>query len=118
MPSPQKRGRLKSNDSKRSDGAIEIRQIMRALNKVYESSIASGVTIHSFNDDFDYNAIQGWLVNDGSGAIKWSFSRDGTVYGEEATLRPGEKVDLNGFDIHSLKITFLTIAASYRIWQI
>jgi len=98
MPAPQKRGRLKSNDSKRSDGAIEIRQIIRALNKVYESTIASGTNTHSFNTDYGYNAIQGWCVNDGKGAIKFSFSRDGSIYGDEYTLRPGEQIDLNGFD--------------------
>ena len=118
MVAPQKRGRLKSNDSKRSDGAIEIRQIIRALNKVYEATISTGVTIHSMNDDFGYNGIQGWCVNDGDGAVKFSFSRDGTIYGEEYTLRPGEYMDLNGYDIYSIKITFITVEASYRIWQI
>jgi hypothetical protein len=118
MPAIQKRGRLKSNDSKRSDGAIEIRQIIRALNKVYEATIAAGEAVHSINDDFGYNGIQGWCVNDGDGAVKFSFSRDGTVYGDSYTLRPGEYMDLNGYDIHSIKIEFISVTASYRIWQI
>ena len=118
MPSPQKRGRLKFGDSKRSDGALEIRQIIRALNKVYEATITTGVNIHSFNADYEYNAIQGWCVNDGDGAVKFSFTRDGSIYGEAYTLRPGEYMDLNGYDIHSIKIEFISVNASYRIWQI
>ena len=112
MPARQKRGRLKSNASKRSDGAIEIRQIIRALNKVYEDTIAAGVKIHSIFDDFGYNGVQGWIVNDGDGAVKFSFSRDGIIYGEEYTLRPHEYMDLNGYDVHSLKITFISVAAN------
>jgi hypothetical protein len=118
MPALQKRGRLRTADSKRSDGAIEIRQILRALNKVYESPITVGVNIHSIFADFGYNGIQGWCVNDGDGAVKFSFSRDGITYGEEYTLRPGEQIDMNGFDVHSIKISFISVAASYRIWQI
>lgn len=117
MPAPQKRGRLPGQE-KRSDGAIEIRQIIRALNKVYEVTIAAGVNTHSINTDFGYNGIQGWAVNDGDGAVKFSFSRDGIIYGEEYTLRPGEYMDLNGYDVHSIRISFITVAASYRIWQI
>lgn len=117
MPAIQKRGRL-SGQEKRSDGAIEIRQIILALNKVYEDSIAAGVNTHSIFADFGYNGIQGWVVNDGEGAVKFSFSRDGTTYGEEYTLRPHEYMDLNGYDIHSIRISFITVAADYRIWQI
>jgi len=118
MPAPQKRGRLKSADSKRSDGAAEVRQIIRALNKVYEDTVTVGVNTHSFFADYEYNAIQGWVVNDGDGAVKFSFSRDGIIYGEDYTLRPHEYMDLNGYDIHSIRIAFISVTASYRIWQI
>ena len=118
MPAPQKRGRLKSGDSKRSDGATEVRQIIRALNKVYEATITTGVNTHSLFDDYEYNAIQGWVVNDGDGQVRFSFSRDGTIYGDSYPMRPGEYMDLNGYDIHSIKIAFISVGASYRIWQI
>lgn len=116
MVAPQKLGTLGAG--KRSDGATEIRQMVRALNKVYEVTITSGVNTHSFFNDFGYNAVQGTLVNDGKGAVKFSFTRDGTIYGEEYTVRPGEKFDLNGLDVHSIRITFISISADYRIWQI
>ncbi len=118
MPAPQKRGRLKKGDSKRSDGAVEFRQIIRALNKVYEATITTGVNTHSFFADYEYNAIQGWIVNDGAGQVRFSFSRDGIIYGESYPMRPGEYMDLNGYDIHSIKIAFISVEASYRIWQI
>jgi len=114
----QKLGRLKDQDSKRSDGAIEVRQIIRALNKVYEVTITTGFNVHSIFLDFGYNGVQGWIINDGSGQIKWSFSRDGLIFGEVATMLVGERTDLNGLDIHSIKIDFVTVTSSYRIWQI
>jgi len=118
MVAPQKRGRLTPSDNKRSDGAIEVRQLVRALNKSYEGSVVAGDNIHSFFNDYGYNAIQGWVINDGDGQFKVSFSRDGVVYGDQWTMLPGERTDLNGLDIHSIKITFVTLAANYRIWLI
>ena len=117
MPAPQKTGHL-THPAKRSDGAIEYRQIIRALNKVYEATITVGTNIHSFNADYEYNAIQGWIVNDGDGAFRFSFSRDGIIYGDSYPLRPHEYMDLNGYDVHAIKIEFVSITASYRIWQI
>lgn len=123
MAAPQKRGRLRSSDNKRSDGAIETRQIIRALNKVYEGSLTAGVSplIHSFYTDFEYNAIKGWVTNDGDGNGKGTmtvaFTRDGVVWGEDYTLYPGESFDLDGLDVHSLRLTHVVLDITYRIWQ-
>jgi len=118
MPALQKLGSLKSSDSKRSDGAIEIRQIIRALPIVFEETITVGTKTHSIFDEYGYNAIQGWIINDGKGQIRWAFSRDGIVFGPDATMRPGERIDLNGLDVHTVKLTFISLDADYRIWQI
>jgi len=123
MPAPQKRGRLKSSDSKRSDGAVEFRQIIRALNKTYEEGITAATSpkVHSFNADFEYNAIKGWAVNDGDGNGKGNlvveFTRDGIIFGEPYTLFPGERMDLDGLDVHSLRLTRVSLDVTYRIWQ-
>ena len=117
MPAPQKLGTL--GKGKRSDGATEVRQILRALNKTYEESITSATSpkVHSFFTDFGYNAIKGWIINDGQGQFKVEFSRDGIIFGEAWTMRPGERTDLDALDVHSLRITFITLDADYRIWQ-
>ena len=116
MAAPQKLGSL--GEGKRSDGAVETRQMVRALNKVYNDTITVGTNIHNFNLDFGYNSVQGWIVNDGAGQFSVAFTRDGAIYGEDWTMLPGERLDLNGFDVHSLRITFVAIAADYRVWLI
>lgn len=117
MVAPQKLGTL--GKGKRSDGATEVRQILRALNKTYEESITVGTSpkVHSFNVDFGYNAIKGWIICDGEGQMKVEFSRDGIIFGEIWTMRPGERTDLDALDIHTLRITFVAVDSDYRIWQ-
>jgi hypothetical protein len=123
MAAPQKRGRLKNDDNKRSDGAIEVRQIIRALNKAYSGTLTAGTSpiVHSFYADFGYNAIKGWITNDGDGNAKGTmlveFSRDGAVWGEPYTLFPGERIDLDALDVHSLRLTHVVLDINYRIWQ-
>ena len=124
MPAPQKRGRLKSSDNKRSDGAIEVRQIIRALNKSYSGSVTAGTSpvVHRFYTDFGYNAIKGWVTNDGDGTGKGTllveYSRDGVVWGEPYTLFPGERIDFDGLDIHSFRLTHVVLDVTYRVWQV
>jgi hypothetical protein len=123
MVAPQKRGRLTTQDNKRSDGAIEVRQIIRALNKCYSGSLTllGSPVVHSFNADYGYNAIKGWVTNDGDGNARGTmlveFTRDGIVWGDPYELYPGESFDLDGLDVHSLRLTFVALEITYRIWQ-
>lgn len=123
MVAPQKRGRLGLNDNKRADGAIEVRQIIRALNRCYSGTLTSGVSpvVHSFNTDYGYNAIKGWITNDGDGNARGTmlieFSRDGSIWGDPYELYPGESFDLDGLDVHSLRLTHVALDITYRIWQ-
>ena len=116
MAANQKRGHL-SHTGPRSDGATRVMESVRALNRSYEGSltaITSPVLIE-FNSDQGWNSIQGWINNDGAGDISVAFSRDGTTFGDNWTMKQGELSNLKGLDIHTLRITRITADANYRV---
>ena len=124
MAAPQKLGHLGFPHAKRSDGAIEVKQVIRGLNKVYETGVTAGTPTksHSFGVDFGYNAIKGWITNDGDGVkgignMTVEYSRDGIIFGEAYTLFPGERIDLDALDLHTLRVTRVDTDVTYRIWQ-
>jgi len=123
----QKRGKLAGQEL-RSDGAISTYQYVRALNKAYEGTVTAGnspVTI-DFRGDQGWNSIQGWVTCDGQiqpdgstiGDIQLEFSRDGTVYGDKWTLRPGENTSVQGFDIAVIRIYHTGDDSDYRVFLI
>jgi len=112
MAAPQKQGRLKLG---RPQEGSQVYQQVRRLNKVYEETITTGANTHDFNTDFGYNAVKGWIICDGGGDIQVDFTRDGTIFGEKWTMKEDELVDLDGLDIDSIRVTFVSANASYRI---
>ena len=121
MVAPQKRDRIKTSDSVRSDGATRVMELVRALNKSYEDTdftVAESPVTRSIFTDFGYNSIQGYIICDGPGEITFEFTRDGTIFGEPVTIKNGELFNLKGLDVHSIKITHTGTDSSYRIFQI
>jgi hypothetical protein len=121
MVAPQKRGAVKVNRGRRSDGGIQTFILARALNKAYEDddfTAGESPVVHNFNTDMGYNSIMGWITCDGPGEIQVEFTRDGTTYGDPWRMFPGENTDLRGFDIHALRVTHLGTDTAYRIFLI
>lgn len=117
----QKRGAVKVNNGRRSDGGMQVHTLIRALNKAYETSlfaVGDSPVVHNFNSDQGYNSLQGWITCDGPGDIVVEFTRDGTTYGDAWTMFGGENTDLKGLDIHAIRITHSGTDSAYRIFLV
>lgn len=90
---------------------------IKGTNKVYEdTSFVSGdspVTL-DVNADMGRNAVDGYIVCDGSGNILVKISRDGLNFDEQWTQKENEIVNLKGFDIDKIRITHVA-DSSYRV---
>ena len=120
MAAPQKRGRL-THSFPRSECGVRTTELIPSLPKTYEGTVtaANSPVVLSFYSDMGYNAIQGWITCDGPvGDLLFSFSRDGTTYGDTHTMKPGENINLKGFDVHSIKLEHSGTDSAYRIFQI
>jgi len=87
------------------------------LNKVYEDTnfvTGDSPQTHDFNSDAGRNATDGYIICDGPGNIKVDYSRDGITFGEQWTMKKGEKVSLLRLDIDKIRITWVADSA-YRI---
>jgi hypothetical protein len=86
------------------------------VNKSYEGTLTAGVSplVIDFNADAGRNSKEGWMTNDGAGDISVAFSRDGTTFGDNWTMKSGELTNLANFDIDSLRLTHIA-DANYRI---
>jgi hypothetical protein len=69
---------------------------------------------HDFNADSGRQASDGYIVNDGPGTLTFALSADGTNYGDEITIKAGEKITLTGVEINKLRTTWVSNTA-YRI---
>jgi hypothetical protein len=116
-----RRGRIGPATHTRSDGALRVRELIESLNRVYESSnfvAGDSPAIHSYLADAGYNAINSWVVCDGPGDIRVSYSRDAVNYGEAWRLRQGEMLNLSSFDVATIKITHTGVDSSYRVFMV
>ena len=71
--------------------------------------------VHDVNTDLGRNGRDGYLINDGEGSFKVSFSDDGTTYGSNHTIKAGEILRFKGVDIDKIKVTWVANSA-YRIF--
>jgi hypothetical protein len=92
-------------------------QPLGVVNKAYEGSLTAGVSplTIDFNADAGRNAIDGWITCDGAGDILVAFSRDGTTFGDNWTIRTGENTSFFRFDIDSLRLTHTGTDSDYRV---
>ncbi len=99
-------------------GNLRVREGMYDFdNKVYEdASFATGDSpqTHDFNSDASRNAVDGYIICDGPGNIQVDISRDGISYGAKWTMKKGERVNLQHFNIDKIRITWVSDSA-YRI---
>ena len=63
------------------------------------------------------NATSGWIKNDGAGNFTFSFSVNGTDFGDEITLKDGEIMEWDKQSVDSVKITWVA-DSSYRVLAI
>ena len=60
------------------------------------------------------NATQGYIINDGAGDFTVSFSTDGSVFGDENTIKKDDVVSFENISVDSLRITWIS-DSSYRV---
>jgi hypothetical protein len=88
------------------------------VNKTYEGTLVVGVSPLSidFNADAGRNSKEGWIACDGLNLeMSVAFSRDGTTFGDDWTMRSGELTNLANFDIDTLRLTHTGDDVPYRI---
>jgi len=64
-------------------------------------------------DNHEVNGHDGYFYNDGEGDIKVEISYNGTEYGGQHTIKPGEILILTGLNINKLRLTWVS-DTSYR----
>jgi len=60
------------------------------------------------------NATEFTVINDGAGNFTVSLSEDGSVFGDEHTMKNGETYSLENQSVDTLRITYVTDSA-YRV---
>lgn len=60
------------------------------------------------------NSKSGYITNDGDGNFTYSFSTDGSAFGDAITLKPGETDHWKDISVDSIKITWVA-DSSYRV---
>ena len=126
MAVAQKREHLpnRTGPGKRTDGASQVIELCRSLNKTLETEVNAGNSpvVFDYIGDVGFNAIKGWIICDGDStgdpdsSILVEFSRDGVVYGDAWTMFPGEQTLLSGLEVASLRITRIAFDVDFRIW--
>lgn len=89
-----------------------------AGNKTYEDTLfeaGDSPTTHNLNTDLGRNATDGYIICDGGGDIQVDVSSDGILYGDKATLKKGEILDLIGLSVNKIRITHTGTDSAYRI---
>ena len=91
----------------------------RTTIKTYEDDsfeVGDSPAVHDFFGDLSHYPVCGFIICDGAGDLKVQFSQDGTNYGDQITMKSGEKLDcLAECDVNKIKITHSGNDSSYRI---
>lgn len=99
-------------------GNLRVREgIYQYDNKVYEdTSFVTGDSpvVHDMFVDTGRNSVDGYLIVDGPGNILVEISRDGLSYGDQFTLKKGERFSMLRIDCSKIRITWVS-DSSYRI---
>ena len=66
------------------------------------------------NTALSRNATKFTVINDGNGDFTVSISNDGSVFGDEHTMKNGEVYSLDNISIDSIRITWIADSA-YRV---
>jgi hypothetical protein len=91
----------------------------RTSNKTYEDDnfiAGDSPVVHDIFADLGHYPVSGYIICDGAGDILIQFSQDGTNYGDQITMKSGEKIDcLAACDVNKIKITHSSSDSAYRI---
>jgi len=90
---------------------------INGLNKAYEGTLTAGnspITI-DFNTDTGRNAVDGWATCDGAGDMGIKFTTNGTLYGDQWTMKPGENSGIRNFEVNKIQLVHLGTDTAYRI---
>jgi hypothetical protein len=90
---------------------------INGLNETFEDTsfvVGDSPVILDFNAAAGRNALDGYIINDGTGDFTVEFSQDGAVFGGSWTMKQGETMSLRNYDIDSLRITHVADSA-YRV---
>jgi len=92
-------------------------RVIDGRNEAYEDTdftAGESPLILDVNNDLGRNASDGYIVCDGSGNILVEISDNGSSWGEQFTMRAGDKVKLTGVNIDSIRLTHVD-DTGYRI---
>jgi len=104
-----------SNELLVTQGALS--EAIPYLNETFEDSAflaGDSPALLQFNSAAGRNSVDGYVINDGPGAIIVDFSRDGIIYGGAWTMYSGEMIGVRNYDIHTLRLTHVADSA-YRV---
>jgi hypothetical protein len=89
--------------------------------KAYEDDnfvVEDSPVTHCVHVDLGGRGARGYIICDGPGDIRAEFSTDGDsdedTWGDQHTIKSGEKFPLDGIDMYAIKITYVTDSA-YRV---
>lgn len=100
-------------------GNLRVREgVYKFDNKVYEDASfisADSPQTHDMNADTGRNAVDGYIICDGSGNIQVDISRNGIAFGDKFTMKKGERVNLLHLDIDKIRVTWTGTDSAYRV---
>jgi len=82
----------------------------------YEGQITTGtVQCNFFTDSGGRRAHYGYIINDGEGDLQIQWSFDSNSFGGTHTLRPDERISLDGFTVEVVNLIYTGTPTNYRI---
>ena len=118
----QKKGKTRpliegyATEAKQDDIITELQAVSDTPETFEDTSFLTGDSpaVLDCNTALGRNATQGYIINDGAGNFTVAFSTNGTNYGDEHTMKQGEKMVFNKLSVDSIRITWVSNSA-YRI---
>lgn len=87
--------------------------------KSYEATITSGNSPLEYDfktDTSGETATDGYIANDGEGELTFAVDNgDGTGFGDEITIKEGERFWFEKMIIEKVRVTYVSADASFRI---
>jgi hypothetical protein len=91
---------------------------IKGKSKAYEETsftVAKSPVEYDVHLNLGRNSTEGYVVCDGPGDIKLEFSSDGVVFSDQHTLKEDEILELEYYDIHTIRVTSSGVISAYRI---
>ena len=105
---------------KRDPNTIPDVQTTRGRSVSYEDTnflTGDSPVVLDVNTDLGRNGRDGYIANDGAGNFTVEISDNETNYGGVHTVKAGEILEIEGIDIDSVRITWIS-NSSYRVFVV